>query len=74
MFEMRAPRRKEIARRMENFRLNGGDVLDLSHLYMTELPLEIKSMENLAVLDLSYNQLKTLPDWIGDLRQNNRPA
>jgi len=36
------------------------------------MSLEIKSMENLAVLDLSYNQLKTLPDWIGDLRSLKR--
>ena len=61
------PNRKEIARRIENCRLNGGEVLDLSNLYMMELPAELEGFKNLAELNVSYNQLESLPDWIGKL-------
>jgi len=59
---------KEILRRMENCRRSGDKVLDLSNLYITELPAGIEGFENLVELDVSYNQLLSLPDWIGKLR------
>ncbi|MDR2719168.1 MAG: hypothetical protein LBB89_14025 [Treponema sp.] len=34
---------KEITRRIENCRQTGGEALDLSHLYMTEIPVEKES-------------------------------
>ena len=62
------PDTQEIKRRIEDCRLNGREALDLSHLYMTELPPEIKNLGNLSSLNLSYNQLQSLPDWIGTLK------
>jgi len=60
-----APDGKGIIKRIENCRLTGGKILDLSRLYMTELPDEVRGFENLTELDVSYNQLHTLPDWLG---------
>jgi len=62
----RVPDRKEISRRIENCRLTGRKVLDLSNLDMTELHAEIEGFVNLAELNASYNQLDSPPDWIGD--------
>ena len=62
-----APNEKEILKRIENCRLTGGKVLDLSRLCMTELPEQVKGFEGLTELDVSYNQLQALPDWIGTL-------
>jgi len=62
----KTPNRKEIAKRIENCRLAGGRELDLSRLYMTEIPVEISGLKNLTCLNVSYNQQESLPDWIGN--------
>jgi internalin A len=56
---------EEIARRLENCRLTGGKVLDLSNLDITEIPAEVEGFEDLTYLNISGNQLEPLPDWIG---------
>ena len=76
----KTPNIKKISRRIENFAfyydgLMGDqvrmwtDMLDLSHLKMTELPAEIKRFKTLGSLNLSYNELDSLPDWIGSLKK-----
>jgi len=62
-----APDKKGILKQIENCRLTGGKILDLSHLYLTEIPDEVKNIEGLTELNVSYNQLESLPDWIGTL-------
>ena len=62
------PDKKEISKRIENCRRAGEKALDLSHLYMAELPAAIEGFADLVELDVSYNQLESLPDWIGKLR------
>ena len=62
------PNTKEIEARIEHCRLSGAEALDLSHLYMTELPAEIERLDNLTTLDVSSNKLQSLPDWIGRMR------
>jgi Leucine-rich repeat (LRR) protein len=57
----------EVSERIENCRLSGSETLDLSNMYIKELPTEIESLKNLADLDVSYNKLESLPDWIEKL-------
>lgn len=49
-------------------------VLDLSYLYLIEIPKEIGYLQNLEILNLSGNKLKELPDEIyglGNLKELN---
>ena len=62
------PDRKEIAKRIDKCRSEGGEVLCLSGLYIKEIPEEIKSFSNLKEFDISYNKINELPHWIGNLR------
>ena len=58
------PDKKEITRRIEDYRNSESGSLNLSNLNMTELPDEIAELKNLISLDVSYNHLRTIPDWI----------
>jgi len=65
MFE-HVPNKKEIARRIEDCRLAGGEVLDLSYLYITELPEELRALR-LESLKLDHNELTVIPEWLGSM-------
>ena len=43
--------------------------LKLSFKRLKQVPVEIREMKNLEVLDLSKNYIDTLPSWIGELTQ-----
>lgn len=43
--------------------------LRLNFKHLAKVPDEIRDMKNLRVLDLSKNQIVTLPGWIGELSQ-----
>ena len=44
-------------------------ILDLSDLGLRKLPEKIRDISNLENIDLSYNNLESLPDWITELRE-----
>jgi Leucine-rich repeat (LRR) protein len=69
---------KECLRRIKFCKKNISKELDLSYLYIGELPKELSDLYWLEELILVYNNLKSLPEWIGnfsklvelDLREN----
>jgi Leucine-rich repeat (LRR) protein len=65
--ENNKPNIKQMSKRIEACRLAGGEALDLSGLKLAELPAEIKEFENLITLDLSFNQLEIIPEWLGSM-------
>ncbi len=54
----------------QSFLLEEGIVkeLNLARCYIEELPEIIKNLKNLVILRISSDQLKSLPDWIGELK------
>jgi Leucine-rich repeat (LRR) protein len=58
---------EEILKRIEACRLAGGNELDLCDLGMTEIPGEIENFKNLTVLNVSRNELHSLPEWLGSM-------
>jgi Leucine-rich repeat (LRR) protein len=60
--------KEEIHKRIEAYRLGGGQVLDLSNLSLKRLPKEIERCENLTGLNVSHNKLSKIPGWLGSMR------
>jgi len=57
---------REALRRIELCKKLGRKKLDLSFLYLDELPRELSSMHWLEQLNLLSNKLEQLPEWVGD--------
>ena len=50
---------------------NGGDirVLDLSSCSLNELPFSVRALaSSLEILNVTWNQLRSLPEWLGELQ------
>jgi Leucine-rich repeat (LRR) protein len=43
--------------------------LDLTQLNLTEVPEQIKIFKNIEILDLGYNDIRTLPIWLTTLKK-----
>ena len=60
---------KEFFRRIERCKKNKTKKLDLSYLYLSELPKEFSDLYWLQELDLTCNDLRQLPEWIGNFSE-----
>ncbi|MFZ0748039.1 MAG: leucine-rich repeat domain-containing protein, partial [Pyrinomonadaceae bacterium] len=63
---------REAEKKIEDAKRRGAKVLKLSPLSknapkLTELPESVAQLTQLQSLDLSYNQLRTLPEWLCQL-------
>ena len=61
--------RKECLRRIERCKIKKHKKLNLSFLYLVELPEELKALYWLEVLKVAGNDLKKLPEWIGNFTE-----
>jgi len=68
---------REAEKKIEEVRRGRYNAVFLSNLGITELPESLQQLKYFRILDLSYNQLTTLPDWLeqftslGNLLLNN---
>ena len=65
--DVEQPQLAEALKAIENARQTGATDLDLSALDLDEVPIEVRALTRLETLDLGYNQLSSLPDWITEL-------
>lgn len=63
------PKLEEAKRRIADCRATGATRLDLSMLFLSDIPDAVFDLAQLQSLDVSRNQLTALPERIGDLAQ-----
>jgi Leucine-rich repeat (LRR) protein len=60
----------EAEKRIQQALKTGAKKLDLSALYLTELPESVSRLSKLRRLDVHYpSRIKVLPEWIGELSE-----
>ena len=65
---MSVEQKAELVRRIAHYRSEGGTLLDLMGLSLTELPDAVSQLKRLKRLDIQNNQIHYLPAWLTELR------